>query len=116
MADREEVHEALGHDLLVIALAGLIPWALTKDPTVSVVIAVSIDAVAFIPTLRKTWQQPKTETPLLYGMNTARHALALFSLGAYNVATTLHSIVMIVTNSLMTFFIMRKKKPTGISK
>ena len=94
---------------LGIALAGLIPWVLTKDPTVSVVIAVAIDATAFIPTLRKTWLLPKTETPLLYGMNVLRHALALFSLQTYNIATTLHSIVMLFANSAMTGIILFKK-------
>ena len=87
---------------LCIALLGLIPWLLTKDPTVSVIIAVSIDFIAFIPTIRKTWVHPNTETPLLYGTNVVRHILMLFSLQAYNIATALHSVVMILTNGLMT--------------
>lgn len=95
---------------LILALLGIIPWILTKDPTVSVIIAVSIDLVAFIPTLRKTWLRPKTEAPLLYFTNVLRHILMLFSLQAYNIATTLHSIVMITTNSIMTVFILRKKR------
>lgn len=94
---------------LGIALAGLIPWALTRDPTLSVIIAVGIDATAFLPTLRKTWRSPRTETPLLYGMNVLRHILALFSLQAYNIATTLHSIVMILLNSIMTLLILFRK-------
>jgi hypothetical protein len=95
---------------LIIALLGIIPWLITKDPTVSVIIAVSIDLIAFIPTLRKTWTSPHTETPLLYSMNVVRHILMLISLQAYNIATMLHSIVMITTNTFMTFLIVRKKK------
>lgn len=90
---------------LIIALLGLIPWILTKDPTLSVIIVVTIDVIAFIPTLRKTWKEPRTETPLLYGTNVVRHILALFSLQAYNIATTIHSITMIITNSCMTYII-----------
>ena len=97
---------------LFICLLGLIPWILTKDATVSVIIAVTIDLCAFVPTIRKTWQHPKTETPLLYSMNVIRHILMLFSLQAYNVATTLHSIAMITTNTLMTAIIMGKKDGT----
>ena len=97
---------------LIIALLGLIPWAITKDPTISVIIVVSMDVVAFIPTLRKTWRHPRTETPLLFSMNVLRHILTLFSLEAYNIATTLHSVAMIVTNTLMTgFIIFKKEKP-----
>lgn len=95
---------------LFCALAGVVPWVLTSDPTLSVIIAVGIDLVAFVPTLRKTWQYPDTETPVLYSTNVLRHILALFSLQAYNIATTLHSLAMIVTNSLMTGIIFFKKK------
>ena len=94
---------------LIVSLLGLIPWILTNDPTISVITVVSVDVIAFLPTLRKTWKHPKTETPLLYSMNVSRHVLTLFTLGAYNIATTLHSIAMIVTNSLMTIFILTKK-------
>ncbi len=94
---------------LCIALLGLIPWWLTKDPTISVIIVVSIDVIGFIPTLRKTWREPDTEVPLLFGTNVVRHILMLFSLQAYNVATTLHSIAMITTNTLMTLFILFRR-------
>ncbi len=95
---------------LVLALLGLIPWLLTKDPTVSVAIAVLIDLIAFVPTLRKTWMEPKTETPILFGSNVLRHGLALLSLQTYNVATMLHSIAMITTNTFMTLIIVFKKE------
>lgn len=101
---------------LCIALLGIIPWVLTKDPTISVIIAVLIDMIAFVPTIRKTWLAPKTETPILYGMNVLRHILMLFSLQAYNVATTLHSIVMITINSAMTIIIVFKKNIHPIKK
>lgn len=95
---------------LAICLVGLIPWILTKDPTVSVIIVVLIDVIAFIPALRKTWSSPQTEQPLLYEMNVVRHALTLFSLNSYNIATTFHSVAMICTNTVMTTFIKRKAK------
>ncbi len=93
----------------VCALIGVGIWIITKDPTYSVIIAVTIDLIAFVPTLRKTWRYPTTETPVLYSSNVLRHILALFSLQAYNIATTLHSIAMITSNTLMTFFILRHK-------
>ena len=94
---------------LVAALLGLIPWIITKNPTISVIVAVSIDLVAFTPTIRKTWVKPDSETPILYGANVLRHVLTLLSLQSYNIATTLHSIAMIITNSIMTSIILFKK-------
>ena len=95
---------------LVLALLGIGLWILTDDPTWSVIIAVGIDLIAFVPTLRKTWTYPSTETPILYSSNVLRHILALFSLQTYNIATTLHSIAMIITNSLMALFILFRKE------
>ena len=92
---------------LFVALGALIPWILTRDPTLSVVIAVGIDLTAFVPTLQKGWSEPRTENAILYAMNVVRHILALFSLEAYNVATTLHSIVMICANTVMTAILVR---------
>lgn len=94
---------------LIIALLSLIPWILTNDPTISVIIVVGIDLIAFIPTFRKTWKRPKSETPALYSMNVVRHILTLFSLQSYNIATTLHSIAMIITNTAMTYLISQDK-------
>ena len=91
---------------LVIALLGLIPWVLTKDPTLSVIIAVTIDLIAFMPTLRKAYKHPETETPLLYGTNVVRHVLSLLSLSSYNVATVLHSVAMLVANGGMTLILL----------
>lgn len=92
----------------IAALLGLIPWIITRDPTISIIVMVCIDVIAFIPTMRKTWKHPDTEQPILYEMNVARHILTLASLGSYNIATMLHSVVMICTNITMTVFIKRK--------
>ena len=95
---------------LIAALLGLVPWIVFNNPTFSVIIAVSIDLIAFVPTLRKTRLHPETETPILYGSNVLRHILTLLSLRSYNIATMLHSFSMIITNSLMVGLISRKKR------
>ncbi len=94
---------------LALALLGLIPWFITKDPTISVIIVVLIDLVAFVPTLHKTYFHSQSETPVLYGSNVLRHSLIISTLGAYNIATMLHSISMIITNSIMVIFMKTRK-------
>ncbi len=94
---------------LITALLGIIPWIITRDPTVSIIVVVCIDLVAFVPTLRKTWFNPETEKPTLYEMNIARHTLTLLALQTYNIATTLHSVVMICINAVMVGFVRRGK-------
>lgn len=94
---------------LALSLAAIVPWVLTKDPTLSVLCAVGIDLLGLFPTFRKTWHLPKTESFTLYSANIARHILLLASLPIYNLATTLHSIAMLCTNSGMLFVIFRKR-------
>lgn len=95
---------------LAIALAALIPWLLMHDPTLTIVIAVSIDVLSFLPTFRKTIANPSTEMPILYGSNVLRHVLVLYSLATYNIATTFHSIAMICMNTAMIFIILFPRK------
>lgn len=95
---------------LVIALLGLVPWFVTSDPTLSIVIAVGIDLASFAPTFRKTWKYPSTEIPVLYGSNVLRHMCMLFSLQTYNVATTLHSVAMILINFAMVCVILLRRR------
>ena len=95
---------------LIICLLGIIPWWLTKDPTISVIIVVTIDLIAFIPTIRKTWANPSSETPILYSTNVLRHVLILYTMEAINIATSLHSFAMITVNSIMTLIILFKKR------
>ena len=103
--------------LLILALLGLIPWFIFKDPTSSVIIAVTIDLIGFIPTYRKTWENPKSETRLLYACNVIRHMFTLIAIRHYNVATVLHSIAMIITNTGMTMIITFKgRKRTNTNK
>ena len=90
---------------LALAMIGLIPWIVTSDPTISVITVVAIDLVAFVPTLRKTYCHPKSETATLFTTNVLRHGLILSTLSAYNIATMLHSISMIITNTIMVIFI-----------
>ena len=45
----------LDYVFLVLGLASIIPWILTDDPTISIVMATLVDVCGFIPTMRKTW-------------------------------------------------------------
>lgn len=101
---------------LAFALLGLIPWWLTNDPTISVIIVVSIDLIAFIPTIRKTWENPKSEASLLFAMNVVRHILTLMAVGVINIATSMHSIAMIITNTIMVCIILRIIKKGNLKK
>ena len=100
---------------LILSLLGLIPWIIFRDPTISVIIAVTVDVIAFTPTFRKSWEHPATESKAVYSTNVIRHIISLFSLRTYNIATTWHSMSMIITNTATTLILQFSNKKTKIS-
>ncbi|MCA9373387.1 hypothetical protein KC921_04820 [Candidatus Woesebacteria bacterium] len=93
----------------IAALVSIIPWYLTKDPTLSIVIITAIDVFAFIPTLRKTIKDAGTETLFTYALNILRHGISLLALANYNIATYLYPIALLTMNSAITYVILRSK-------
>lgn len=89
------------------ALLAIIPWYLTKDPTISVIIAATIDFSAFVPTIRKTIKNPKSETLATYSINIVRHILSFIALENYNLVTVLYPAYLLGMNSVMTVVILR---------
>ncbi len=89
------------------ALLAIIPWYLTKDPTISVIIAAIIDVSAFIPTIRKTIKHPKSETFATYSLNIIRHILSIIALERYNLATVFYPVYLLCMNLIITTIIIR---------
>lgn len=98
------------------ALLAIIPWYLTKDPTISVIIAATIDFSAFVPTIRKTIKNPKSETLATYSINIVRHILSFIALENYNLVTLLYPAYLLSMNLVMTtiilkpYFVKKQKK------
>jgi hypothetical protein len=51
---------------LVITLLVLFLWLVVKEPVLSVIIITAIDVLTFVPTVRKTWNKPYSETAFTY--------------------------------------------------
>lgn len=94
----------------VLALLAIVPWLVTQDPTVSIIMATAIDAAAFVPTIRKTLKHPHSETLATYSINILRHGLSLFALGNYNLATVLYPTYLLIMNTFITYIIVRGRK------
>ena len=59
------------------AVIGVGTLVLLRDPTISLLVAVTVDAVAFIPTLRHAWISPDEESFAAYALGAASATLAL---------------------------------------
>ncbi|MEK7070183.1 MAG: hypothetical protein AAB966_00070, partial [Patescibacteria group bacterium] len=91
------------------ALLAIIPWYLTKDPTLSVIMITTIDVLAFFPTIRKTINDPTSETFFMYALNLFRHSISILALATYNISTVLFPAAILVMNGVMTAIMLRPK-------
>ena len=57
-----------------------------------------IDFLAFLPTFRKSYAEPYSETVSLYLLSGIANGLSLFALGTVNPTTVLYPITLVVTN------------------
>ncbi|MEK7463586.1 MAG: hypothetical protein AAB610_00480 [Patescibacteria group bacterium] len=96
---------------LIGALAAISVWIFIHDITLSVILVTIIDFVAFLPTFRKAYQEPHSETIILYVCSGLSNIFSLLSISHHSVSSTLYVASLIVTNFLFVgLVLMRRKK------
>lgn len=94
------------------ALAAIVVWVFTDSPVLSIILVTVIDALAFMPTVRKTFKAPEQETLFTYALNVLRHGLTVGAIQTYSIVTVLYPVALLLMNGCMTLLIVlgRKKK------
>ncbi len=95
---------------LIAAIVALGVWYMTHLPLLSMLILSVVDMVGFIPTIRKSWNDPYSETVSLYFITTLRHMLAAVALTEYNAITLLFPISWVIANAAFTTLLLVRRK------
>lgn len=82
---------------LALSLISIVPWLLTQNIVLSVVLASFTDVIGFLPTMRKTWHAPKSESLGSMYFDATKHGLSILSLQSYSIATWLYPASILVT-------------------
>ncbi|TAL14361.1 hypothetical protein EPN95_03095 [Patescibacteria group bacterium] len=98
----------------ILALIAIAFWLIANQPVVSIILAVIADLLAFIPTVRKSWHKPHTETLSLYITNTIRFSLALFAVQEYTILSSLWLAAWAVANGLFSVMLVIRRKQKSI--
>lgn len=93
-----------------LALIAIGIWLLAKQPIVSVILISSIDMLSFVPTIRKSWNKPHSETLFTYLLNTFRHGLSIFALQNYSIVTWLYPSTWVIANGLFSLMLIIRRK------
>jgi hypothetical protein len=95
---------------VILAVIAIGAWTYTSNPLYATIFATGADILAYIPTLRKVWRSPDSESALYYGISNLKHSLALASLSLYSPTTMLFSSSVILVNfTILGIMYFRKK-------
>jgi uncharacterized protein with PQ loop repeat len=86
--------------VLLLTLVAIGFWIFAKQPVASVLLACLVDLLAFIPTIRKTWHKPYTETLSLYTTNFVRYIIAIAALTSLTFVNLAYPVFWLLANGL----------------
>jgi len=93
----------------VISLFALILYVFTRNLSISILFAIISDALAYIPTIRKSWNFPESETGLMYTTGIVSNLIGLLTIKMWTFPIYSFGIYIVLFNSMVVFSIYRKK-------
>lgn len=93
----------------VLSLAAIGFWLLADRPAVSISLVIVADMLAFIPTVRKSYFDPYSETLSLYVTNALRFSLALLAVEQYTYLSSSWIIAWVVGNLALSILLVVRR-------
>lgn len=94
---------------LLASLVAIVFYLKLSNPVWSILVVTGIDFVGFLPTYRKGWKEPETETVSTYIMSASANLLSLFALQNYTVTTVFYIASLLFTNTLFSSIVLFKR-------
>lgn len=98
----------------LFSLVALLIYIFTHNLGVSILFAIASDALAYIPTIRKVWIFPESETWFIYVSGIISNILALLTIKDWIFTLYAFSISIIIFNSVVVFGILRNRTKPSI--
>jgi len=95
---------------LILSFIALFLWLAAKQPVLSVILVSSIDILGFVPTIRKSWNKPYTETLFSYELSAFRHGISILALQQYNIVTWLYPFTWTIANVLFSMMLIVRRE------
>jgi hypothetical protein len=85
--------------------AGLTLWAITKNPVLAYYLTTAVDAMGFMPTIKKAWDKPEEEANLAWPIFVVANTLNLFAITQWNFTIALYPVYDIILSGVITAFV-----------
>lgn len=93
---------------LVAAIISIVPWLLSSDATITLLINVLIDSLGAVPTIVKTYHEPETEDFTAWVVFFIANTLQLFAISTLNL-TILYPIYLFILAGSIVALILKDK-------
>jgi len=90
------------------SVLALVVWGLADSPRLAVLLAATADGFAALPTIRKAWQHPETETGLTYAAGLVAVLLVLPSIPKWNIENSAFQIYLFIINAFLILAVYRR--------
>lgn len=94
----------------ILSLAALGFWLIADQPVISISLVIVADMLAFIPTVRKSYCDPYSETLSLYVTNAIRFSLALLAVERYTYLSSSWIIAWVIGNTLLSIMLVARRR------
>ena len=98
---------------LTIALLGVAAWGATNNALYAVVLASVSDAIAKIPTIRKSYLRPEEESLSIWSLDIVRFSLSVVALSSISWTTALFPAEIVFTNAILVLMILLRRRQLG---
>jgi len=95
---------------LIGALIAIVIYFFLHSAILSIIIVTITDLVGFLPTIRKSYEEPETETSLTYILSSISSILAIGALTIFNFTTSLYLLSLVLSNGICAIIIITRKK------
>lgn len=94
----------------ILSLLAIGFWLIADQPLVSMILATLADLLAFIPTVRKSYRDPYSETLSLYITNALRFCLALLAVEHYTYLSSSWIVAWIISNASLAILLAVRRR------
>lgn len=103
----KEGWSALDKACLLGAGAGLALWAATRDPALALYLTTSVDAIGGIPTIKKAYDEPQSESAWGWGLFLIANTLNLLAISEWTLAMAFYPVYVFILCIIMMALILR---------
>lgn len=102
--------------MAILSLLAIVFWLVIDQPVISLFLVIAGDILAFIPTVRKSWHDPYSETLSMYAITTLRYILVVLAIQEYTLLSALWPAFWVVGNAVFVVILALRRKQVPARK